>query len=66
MRLLAALILALASLPTAPRTIDVTATDDMKFNVSSMTARPGEPIRIHNQCCSAFAPTSTGSADAKR
>ena len=46
MRLLAALILALASLPTAPRTIDVTATDDMKFNVSSMTARPGEPIRI--------------------
>ena len=29
-----------------PRTIDVVATDDMKYSVSTITARPGEPIRI--------------------
>lgn len=54
MRLFAAFLLvaAAAITPSAvtaadpPRTIDVVATDDMKYNVSTITARPGEPIRI--------------------
>ena len=29
-----------------PRTIDIVATDDMKYNVTTITARPGEQLRI--------------------
>ncbi|HET7697535.1 MAG TPA: plastocyanin/azurin family copper-binding protein [Vicinamibacterales bacterium] len=54
MRLCAALILVLASAsgPAAraaadpPRTLDLVATDDMKYSVPTLTARPGEQIRI--------------------
>lgn len=54
MRLLAAFILVLSSIPTAPialaadppRTVDIVATDDMKFSVTTIGARAGEQIRI--------------------
>jgi azurin len=29
-----------------PRTIDIIATDDMKYSVTTITARPGEQLRI--------------------
>lgn len=29
-----------------PRTIDITGGDDMKFNVTTVTARAGEPLRL--------------------
>jgi azurin len=29
-----------------PRTIDLTGGDDMKYNVTTITARPGEPLRL--------------------
>ncbi len=43
--------LALLALPTLaaaqqPRTIEIKGTDDMKFSVTSITAKPGERIRI--------------------
>jgi azurin len=42
------LMLAAASTLAAqtPRTIEIVATDDMKWNVPKITAKPGEPIRI--------------------
>ena len=54
MRLSAVLILVLATViaPAAraaadpPRTLDIVATDDMKYSVTTLTARAGEPIRI--------------------
>jgi azurin len=56
MRLLAVftLVLATASFRPAvvstaadpPRTIDIIATDDMKYSVTTITAKPGEPLRI--------------------
>ena len=55
MRVLAAFILVLSSILTAPassiaadppRTIDIVATDDMKFSVTTISARAGEQIRI--------------------
>jgi len=55
MHLFAALMLVLVSamIPPAatgvadpPRTIDIVASDDMKYNVATVTARPGEQIRI--------------------
>ena len=30
----------------APRTIDILANDEMKWNVTTITARPGEPLRV--------------------
>jgi len=43
-----ALILATGSLITAaaPRTVSLTGGDDMKYNVTTLTARPGESLRI--------------------
>ena len=43
--------LALLALPTLaaaqqPRTIEIKGTDDMKFSVTSITAKPGERIRV--------------------
>ena len=55
MQLFAALILAFAAAPAAPsaapaadppRTVEIVATDDMKYNVTTIKARPGEEIRI--------------------
>jgi len=55
MHLFAALMLVLVSamIPPAatgvadpPRTIDIVPSDDMKYNVATVTARPGEQIRI--------------------
>ena len=54
MRLIAALMLVLVSaIPSSrafaadpPRTIDITAGDDMKYNVTAIKAQPGEQIRI--------------------
>lgn len=54
MPLFAALMLVLASAsgsPSAPiadppRTVEIVATDDMKYNVTTVRARPGEEIRI--------------------
>lgn len=53
MRLFAALLLVLTPVTPSnvmaadpPRTIEIVATDDMKYSVGSITARPGEPIRI--------------------
>ena len=42
------LILAAVSVVSAqaPRTIDITATDDMKWTVARITAKPGEALRI--------------------
>lgn len=31
---------------TTPRTIDLVGTDDMKYNVTTITAKPGEQIRV--------------------
>ena len=46
-----ALILASPGAPPAvkadpPRTVEIVATDDMKYSVTTVRARPGEPIRI--------------------
>ena len=30
----------------APRTIDINGTDDMKFSVTNITAKPGETLRV--------------------
>ena len=54
MRCLAALMLVAAAVSTPsaviaadpPRTIDIVATDDMKFSVDTIKAHPGEQIRI--------------------
>lgn len=53
MRPSAVLILALTSVITStavaaapPRTIEIAATDQMKYSVATITARPGESIRI--------------------
>ena len=55
MQLFAALVLVLASASAPPpvkaaadppRTVEIVATDDMKYSVTTVTARPGEPIRI--------------------
>jgi azurin len=56
MRFLTALFLLLASASVAPpssawtadppRTIDIVATDDMKYSVTSISAKPGETLRI--------------------
>ena len=55
MRLFAAIALALVTASLAPspivaadppRTIDIIATDDMKYSVTTITARPGEQLRI--------------------
>lgn len=56
MRLLAALLLVLGSAsiypatvrtaPAAGRTVDITATDDMKYSVTAIAAKPGEKLRI--------------------
>jgi azurin len=52
MRIRAALAgLALLALPTLaaaqqPRTIEIKGTDDMKFSLTSITAKPGERIRV--------------------
>ena len=48
MRLLLVSILVLFSGAAAdpPRTIDLTGGDDMKYNVTTITARAGEPLRL--------------------
>ena len=43
---LAALVGAAPALAQAPRTIEIKGTDDMKFSVTSITAKPGEQLRI--------------------
>ena len=43
---LAALVGAAPALAQTPRTIEIKGTDDMKFSVTSITAKPGEQIRI--------------------
>ena len=45
---LAVITAALASTPAAqtPRTIELVATDDMKWTVTTITAKPGEALRI--------------------
>lgn len=36
-----------AAAPAAPaRTIDIVATDDMKYNLTTITAKPGEQVRV--------------------
>ena len=50
--LAAAFIAATSAMPLAgqtkatPRTIDINATDDMKFSVTNITAKPGETLRV--------------------
>lgn len=55
MRILAVLILFLGAMAGGPapvvrgdppRTIDLVGTDDMKFNVTTITAKPGEQVRV--------------------
>jgi azurin len=35
-----------AAAPAGPRTIEIKASDTMKFDVTTITAKPGEPIRV--------------------
>jgi azurin len=50
--LAAAFMAATSAMPLAgqtkptPRTIDINATDDMKFSVTNITAKPGETLRV--------------------
>ncbi len=37
---------AVATSDTKPRTIDIVGNDEMKYSVTTITAKPGEPLRI--------------------